>query len=288
LAQRSLSNQHFDSIAVGVLDFKQHSFESFEFTPRQNTAIFDLASLTKPLTLGVAYLAHPELFGQEEILLLNHRGGLPAWSRLSAKSWREQIISYEIKPAKTNYSDLSALRLMLILEQKSGSAIKQLVSDYWHPEITFWTDLPPDKFHPATGMRNDQVIQGIVNDDNALTINQFTTHAGLFSNIEAICHTMLKIDRKLKLLATISNEMALSSDRFIGGWDRVEDLDRSLAGSGASNATFGHLGFTGTSIWIDPHKRRGHIILTNATQKFAHDRTALNQLRREIGSAIFS
>jgi CubicO group peptidase (beta-lactamase class C family) len=51
--------------------------------------------------------------------------------------------------------------------------------------------------------------------------------------------------------------------------------------------TFGHLGFTGTSIWIDPQKKKGHVILTNATKKYYYDRQGLNDLRRQIGEAIW-
>ena len=80
---------------------------------------------------------------------------------------------------------------------------------------------------------------------------------------------------------------AKSTERFVGGWDRVLDAQNTLAGKGAGPVTFGHLGFTGTSLWIDCNKRKGVAILTNATQKYYYHREALNNLRQKIGEAVW-
>ena len=81
-----------------------------------------------------------------------------------------------------------------------------------------------------------------------------------------------------------------NGDRFVNGWDTVDinNGKESLAGRGCGPFTFGHLGFTGTSIWIDSEKRIGFIILTNATRDFWYERTRLNDLRKEIGRFIWS
>jgi CubicO group peptidase (beta-lactamase class C family) len=76
-------------------------------------------------------------------------------------------------------------------------------------------------------------------------------------------------------------------DRFILGFDRVTDTENTLAGKGCSHQTFGHLGFTGTSFWIDLEKNRAAVILTNATQSYWYDRQGLNDLRRQLGSALW-
>ena len=78
-----------------------------------------------------------------------------------------------------------------------------------------------------------------------------------------------------------------TDDRFILGFDRVTDPENTLAGKGASLNTFGHLGFTGTSFWIDLEKMKGSVILTNATQTYWYERSGLAQLRKALGSAIW-
>jgi CubicO group peptidase (beta-lactamase class C family) len=75
--------------------------------------------------------------------------------------------------------------------------------------------------------------------------------------------------------------------RFVNGWDRAQDLENTLAGTGCSEHTFGHLGFTGTSIWIDPVKKLGHVILSNATKLYWYDKQDLNNFRRLIGQRIW-
>ena len=62
----------------------------------------------------------------------------------------------------------------------------------------------------------------------------------------------------------------------------------TLAGNGCSQATAGHLGFTGTSVWIDFEKEVGHIILSNATQNYWYEKAGLNQLRRTIGQLVWA
>ena len=105
-----------DAVAVAKLDFNNHSFESVlvfdEKIELDNKKIyFDLASLTKPLTNSLVRIAN-YIDDTDLNLVLNHRGGLPAWGLLSNKNWKEQILSYKIQSSETLYSDFSALRFM--------------------------------------------------------------------------------------------------------------------------------------------------------------------------------
>jgi CubicO group peptidase (beta-lactamase class C family) len=79
-----------------------------------------------------------------------------------------------------------------------------------------------------------------------------------------------------------------SSHRFNGGWDRVENIENTFAGLGCSKETFGHLGFTGTSIWIDTNKKLGHVILANATKHYWFDKFEFNKLRKNIAQQVWS
>lgn len=318
--------QHFDSIAVGVLDFSthHHQFKTFEFKNHkqiQSQQFFDLASITKALTNGVVALKYPHLFaydgsGEKDDfnnlkLLLNHQAGLPRGGRLSKSSWRQDILGYKINSVSspTLYSDYSAIRFMLEIEKRSQKSYKELLSDekgFLGGEengIYFWKDLPSDLKANAveTGERNGKIIKGEVNDDNAFVIEEFLSHAGLFATIDSLCKTLIYLDQKYNLLFKMKEEFVQLSHlspssqqtlkqmpRFIAGWDRVEDLEKTLAGVGASSHTFGHLGFTGTSCWIDLEKNFGQVILTNATQKYSYSRENLNLLRREIGKYFWN
>ena len=289
-----MAKQNFDSLAVAVLDFKKNKIQSFEITNKEELndkpeLYFDLASLTKPLSLASLYLISPDIFDKNDLLLLDYQAGLPEGGRLSREDWKEQIMSYKIKKSPVLYSDYSALRLMLEIEKKTKERLVDLCKVFWDKELVFWKNLPEDAKCPETGSRNWKTISGEVHDDNAFIIGRFCSHAGLFSTIDGLARSIFNLDKKYKLRKKLE-ELLVSwpaDQEYVHGWDRVMNEKDTLAGAGASMKTFGHLGFTGTSIWIDLEKDIGHIILTNATQNYWYDRDGLNELRRAIGSHIW-
>lgn len=285
-----MRDQHFDCLAVGVVDFSKHSFKNFELC--EPDSFFDLASLTKPLTLGLVYSLDPNLFDKNQKLLLEHRASLPAWGRLSHFNWREQISSYPISESETLYSDFSALRSMIEWEKKSQKSLYETCSEVWDDEVCSWLSLEQrlDAFSPVTGYRKGELISGQVHDDNAFVIGERVSHAGLFGTIKGLCQTLLNWNQKCQLLEIMQENIskAPQEQRFVCGWDRVLEPENSLAGLGCGKFTFGHLGFTGTSIWIDPELKKGHIILTNATRNYWYDRAGLTRLRKELGKLIWA
>ena len=280
---KTLEKSHFDSVAIGVIDFENWTFESRFFTRSSEQQdldkhYFDLASLTKPLTLGLSYLVLPEIYTDEMILLLEHRAGLPALGRLSKKTWKEQILSYQIKESDVHYSDFSALRLQLEIERVSKKPIYEMISPYFDSELKNWLDLKDENCLP-TGQRLKKLICGQVHDDNAFVIGERVSHAGLFSTVSGLCQTLINIDKEFNLVKNMSGEYP---HRFNKGFDTVTDPKNSLAGPISSSSTFGHLGFTGTSFWIYPHLNKGIVVLTNETIKFWYDRKVLNSFRKEV------
>ncbi|HLW56736.1 MAG TPA: hypothetical protein VKY27_05085 [Bacteriovoracaceae bacterium] len=275
-----------DALAVGVVDFKAKRFQTTEasfyegelYFHEESFLWFDLASVTKPLTNSLSYFLRPELFTDEMVLCLNHRGGLPSWGRLSKTDWREQILSYPIKESETLYSDFSALRVMLEL-QKQGIDQHQLVKPIWDQELCFWKDVPEDYEIVLNSMRQ------VVHDPNALVIDEFCSHAGLFSTINGLCQTLLNYQAKTSFIERMKDH---NEHRFYSGWDRVLNPEKTLAGEGCGKHTFGHLGFTGTSVWIDPDKMLGHVILSNATKHHWFDKENLNEFRRSVGRIIWA
>ena len=295
LVSELMPAEDFDALGVGVVDFKKESFEAFEATRFQNddltfkaepTLYFDLASLTKPLTNSLSYFLSPESFEPSTLLCLNHRGGVPSWGLLPHEGWREQILSYPVKESETLYSDFSALRVTLELKKKNVDQ-KKLCSTIWDQETLFWKDLPAHFPTPQNGYKNSLPNFGRVHDPNAWVIDDFCSHAGLFSTVDGLCRTLLNYQKKTDFLQKVKVDLLKHKHRFSLGWDRVENPQVTLAGAGCGPMTFGHLGFTGTSIWIDPETMRGHVILTNATKYHWYNKTGLNDLRRAIGEEIW-
>jgi CubicO group peptidase (beta-lactamase class C family) len=289
-----MPHEVFDALGVGVIDFKKNSFEVLEanqFEPKlkfksEPTLYFDLASLTKPLTNSLSYFLKPEAFDAATLLCLNHRGGLPAWGLLPNKGWKDQILSYPVKESETLYSDFSALRVMLNLE-KNGVNQKKLCSEVWDKETLNWLDLPSHFPTPQYGFKNSRPNYGEVHDPNAWVIRDYCSHAGLFSTVDGLCRTLLNYQNKTGFIETVKADLQKHSHRFALGWDRVENPESTLAGKGCGPQTFGHLGFTGTSIWIDPDKMLGHVILSNAVKIHWYEKQGLNDLRRAIGEAVW-
>lgn len=282
-----------DHLAVGVIDFHQKNFQTFEATTRNgevefssSKTYFDLASLTKPLTNSLSYFLSPESFDANMLLCLNHRGGLPSWGRLPHQGWEQMILGYPIKESETLYSDFSALRVMLELKKK-GVDQKKICQEIWDKEMVYWTDLPVGATTAQNGFIQGEANFNQVHDPNAYCIHSFVSHAGLFSTVDGLCRTLLKYEEKTGVLSKTQSDLAKHTHRFSLGWDRVVNTNETLAGRGCGKFTFGHLGFTGTSIWIDPEKRLGHVILTNATKFHWYDKANLNDIRRALGEAVW-
>ena len=281
----SWDRQDFDHLAYAHIDFNDQSIKSFECVngsiSETSDLCFDLASLTKPLTLAAYFHLNPKKLTKDKELLLCHRAGLPAWGRLSQKDWKEQILAYNIDPqSETLYSDFSALRLMLEIEKDEVSSIQKLCSSYWDETLVSWKDLKLSQNCPPTGFRNGHEISHEVNDDNCFRLNDFCAHAGLFSTISGLSRSLLNLDKQTNFVSFMDQDCEY---RFLHGWDRVTG-ENSLAGTSSSKRVFGHLGFTGTSLWIDPTLKKGWVLLTNATKDYWFHRAELNKLRRRLGA----
>ncbi len=256
-----LQQSDADQAAFAVIDFNKHSKEAVFVGDEK---YFDLASLTKPLLNSFNYLKY-KLDDKNLELLLNHRAGLPAWGLLPRVGWQNQLLSYDVRESETLYSDYSALRFSLELAKKgidSFSIIEEFI------DVFFWI----------------QKSGYIVHDPNAFNLGKETTHAGLFGSINGLAETLIEMNKKYDFIQKVRDKMQNHDQRFVLGFDTAQDLTTTLAGQGCSKNTFGHLGFTGTSFWIDADKNIGHILLTNTTKKYWFNRSLLNPLRKELGS----
>jgi CubicO group peptidase (beta-lactamase class C family) len=168
-------------------------------------------------------------------------------------------------------------------EKKTGKSAQEVCEKNTHKNIVHWKNLRDEKV-----LQNGYIKQvpnfGKVHDPNAYNLNDYTSHAGLFGTVDGLAKTFIDFNKNYDLLGKLNLK---SSHRFNLGFDTVENPERTLAGTGCSQKTFGHLGFTGTSVWIDPELKVGHIILSNATKYYWFDKKELNILRKQIGSLVW-
>ena len=135
-------------------------------------------------------------------------------------------------------------------------------------------------------------VHGIVHDENACALGGVAGHAGLFSSardVAAFSQMMLNGGQYggvwLLQPTTLSRWTARQSKRSSRaiGWDTPSE--RSSAGHYFSPRSFGHTGFTGTSIWIDPERGLFVVLLTNRVNP-TRATTRYEALRRDIADAV--
>lgn len=290
------NQEHFHALNFSLASFAKIDFNDFSFQVKSfylptlqktdNNIYFDLASLTKPLTMGLASLSFN--LSSDLKLLASHRAGLPAFGALSKNNWKSHLKQFEIRDSETLYSDYSALRFMLEFDREQSMTLEKLCTDFYGTDLRYWLSLTEEEKGNSviTGTRGKNLIQGDVHDPNTYNLKTFCSHAGYFAYHQGLCSALIKLEKKFKLTSEIKER--LNETRFSDGFDRVQDLENTLAGKGATNSTFGHLGFTGTCFWIDPDKKIGWSLLTNATEFYWFDRRYLNALRRFYGEWIWS
>jgi CubicO group peptidase (beta-lactamase class C family) len=166
---------------------------------------------------------------------------------------------------------------------------------------------PPEEWQPfiAPTERDPwrgRVLLGEVHDENASRLGGVSGHAGLFSNGPDLAtfaiwlldayHDRLDADDPVALPGDVVRAFTAKqpgpegSTRAIG-WDTPTPGGPSSAGTMMSRHSFGHTGFTGTSIWIDPEREVFIILLTNRVHPTRENR-ALLPLRGQVADRVMS
>jgi CubicO group peptidase (beta-lactamase class C family) len=222
-------------------------------------------------------------------MLLDHTSGLRSYAPLfkQARSRTEAIdLLYGERPIRRPgelplYSDLNAIFLGLLVETVSGMSLDRFVAR----EVFEPLDLQQTTYHPSAVLRRrtmpsavwrGQPVQGQVNDPNAAILGGAAGHAGIFStglDLARYAQVWLRSgsgpDGQWVSAATVRRFLTRgpnSGPRLLG-WDTPEqNLDEpSLFGTLISDAAYGHTGFTGTELWIDPARDLFLVFLTNRT-----------------------
>lgn len=241
--------------------------------------------------------------------LLTHTSGLPAWKPLykSASGYQETlqaIFATKLEApvgARYRYSDLGLILLGELAARAGGKPLADLERDLIFKPLGMKSTLR----NPSAKLKNRCVpteivekgqppIQGVVHDENARFADGITGHAGLFSTAEDMAKfaaEMLRaLDGKSNLfsLQTVSlftqRHPVAEKDSNRGlGWQMASG--GNSAGSILSSNSFGHTGFTGTSIWIDPERKLYVILLTNRVYP-TRNNSKLSAVRRDFADAV--
>ncbi len=232
--------------------------------------------------------------GKERVtlrMLLAHSSGLPAYARLfeqhtaSNQLLRACLqIPLEAAPGtRAEYSDIGFILLGKALEVLAGDYLSrfcpreifvplEFASTYFCPPTSMRQQIPPT-VNDATFRK--RIIQGEVHDEHAFVLGGCAGHAGLFSNALDVLRFAACIlaegrssnGRQLfnpatvHLFATRESEPPGTSRAL--GWDTP--TAPSSSGKHFSASSIGHLGYTGTSLWIDPERELAVVLLTNRT-----------------------
>jgi len=135
-----------------------------------------------------------------------------------------------------------------------------------------------------------RLIQGEVNDENAYVMSGVSGHAGLFApalDVARFAEFMLRGGTPILRPATIElftrREASPAGTSRALGWDTPSPP--SSSGKHFSRRSFGHLGYTGTSLWIDPERQLSITLLTNRTWPDRSSK-AIQQIRPRVHDAI--
>ncbi len=252
--------------------------------------------------------------------LLTHTSHLPAWRPFYLTVDDPGQVLAAIAAADLDvdsdviYSDLNFITLAIINERFGGSTLDRLASRQIFEPLglanTFFA--PPGEIRNRIaasengnmyerGMceqlgyefpdgenaaRRDGVIWGAVHDTNAYFMNGVAGHAGLFSTAEDTFRIAQQfLPAHTELLGPQSCELFRSN--FTAGKNEDRSFAFQLASTAGSAAgekmppqSFGHTGFSGTSLWIDPVQDRVFILLTNRTHNRSLPFANINPVRR--------
>ena len=255
--------------------------------------------------------------------MLTHTSGLPAWRPLYILAEDEPertagaiaSLDLEYKPGtRVVYSDLGFIALGILLERMTGHHLSELAQreiieplklkqTFFNPELALQTGIAACELGNGyeknvcneTGAgeyanSRQRLIWGEVHDGNAYFLGGAAGHAGLFSTANDVFQLAQQFIAQSSRLLTPPT-CKLFRENMTEGLEEARSLAWQLAATKDSTAgndlppdSFGHNGFTGTSLWIDPDHRRVFILLTNRTHARELPFANINAVRRRFHS----
>jgi len=253
--------------------------------------------------------------------LMKHTSGLPAWKPIYASEPDTVSVTAEIastplnKDGNVTYSDLNFIIAGALIEQVIGKQLDTAArKDVLEPldlhdtcfnpqhdlrpriaasekgngyERQMCRERYPDLDIPQSAFRTE-TIWGQVHDGNAFFMGGVAGHAGLFSTVgDTFKIAQQFLPGYTKLLKPETCELfrtnltpGMNEDRSFAF--QLASTKDSTAGTKMSPESFGHTGFTGTSLWIDPVNERVFILFTNRTHNHDLPFVNINSVRRKF------
>jgi CubicO group peptidase (beta-lactamase class C family) len=266
-----------------------------------------LLDLDRPIRDYLPEFDSPEKAVITSRMLLTHEAGFEAFAALyhefrGRDQYLAQINARPLRWApgtRTEYSDWDLILMQLVVERISGSTLDSflqqrvfgplgMVDTGFNPPVEVRARVAPTEIQEFRGGK----VHGEVHDENAWAIGGVAGHAGLFStapDLAIFAQMMLNGGeiggRRVLRAETISrwtSRQASGSTRALG-WDTPSP--RGSAGRYFSARSFGHTGFTGTSIWMDPEKGLYVALLTNRVNP-TRENTGIATVRSAIADAV--
>ena len=241
--------------------------------------------------------------------LMTHTSGLPAFKEYwrTSTSKAETLSRIFAEPLESEpgtkmlYSDLGIILVAEIIERLTGRKLDDLAHAFvfdplgmkdsmFRPPKKLWPLIAPTEFDSQLRKR---LVQGEVHDENSYSIGGVSGHTGVFStaaDLAAFCQMMLnggvyaneRILRR-ETVAKFTAPQSLAGGTRALGW--VIPTENSSSGHFFSPHSYGHTGFTGTSIWIDPDRQVFVVLLTNRVHP-TRENQKIAQVRPELHDAI--
>jgi CubicO group peptidase (beta-lactamase class C family) len=245
-------------------------------------------------------------------MLLNHTSGLRAYVALHqlAQS-RAQAIDriYQEQPVRRPgssavYSDINAMLLGLLVEAVTGETLSGFSAHAVFQPLrltatTFAPALPPRAQVAPSRMVSGRPLPGRVDDANALRLGGVAGHAGLFStgtDVARFAQAWLrkgKIGDSAWVSSRLMEEFLRRTERSgsrVLGWDTPEPNGSgpSIFGALSHSHMYGHTGWTGTMLWVDPERDLFLVFLTNRSlaPKVRHSIAVLRGIRSSLSDLV--
>jgi CubicO group peptidase (beta-lactamase class C family) len=240
--------------------------------------------------------------------LLTHTSGLPSFKPYDAITHDPDSLAklmfgtaLDTTPgARMVYSDIGAYMFGRVVEEVSGQSLDQYLHDHvfkpakmdetmFRPPVALYPRIAPTEYDSTQRYR---LVRGMVHDERAYYLGGVSAHAGLFSSAHDLARFAqmclnggviggVRVLPAAQLKTFATQQVA---DRALG-WQKP--TGGNSAGRFLSPEAFGHTGFTGTSIWMDPTRDVFVLLLSNRVNP-TRANTKVNRVRSQLADAVVS
>ncbi|NQU68430.1 MAG: serine hydrolase [Candidatus Marinimicrobia bacterium] len=319
IANRSFGHLTYDSDSPEVTD--QTRYDVASLTKVLVTTPITMKLSSKYL-IGLDHTVDqyfPEFTGggKESVTLrhlMTHSSGLPPFKtyyQMDGFSNSDDVIvdilstSLDFTPgSQYQYSDLGMILMGKILEKVGKRSLDSMARSWvfkpfnmdhtgYLPAASLKPKIAPTEYD---SVYRHTLIQGVVHDENTYLMGGVAPHAGVFSTAMDIANYAQMMVNGGTFLGrryfeswminqyTRRQDLPAGSDRAIG-WDTPSRNGHSSAGDMFSDSSYGHLGFTGTSLWVDPDRKIVVVMLTNRVHP-TRDRGGIYEVRRRFHTEV--